>query len=284
MNPNIDTQTHRTSEYALGDLPQYSHLLTSDADPAHAYVYCTGTSFYPPDHSTIYRTDDAGGHWVETFFPDPRFKEYNVDPDWMTSYLNQSWIGRPLSLEIDSANPNILLFTDEMFFITTSNGGKHWQAGHTRPASPPDAIDASWKNNGLVETTAWHHYVDPHDANRRYICYTDIGFARSTDAGKKWHWWSATTPRRPDVGRGMPVPNGWGNTCYELAFDPDVPGRVWAHSRSITTFPMRIRSGSGRAKVNCAAESRKAKTSRQPGNPCAACCRNRRSSRLLSTR
>lgn len=251
MNPHINTQTHRTSEYALGDLPQYSNLLASDFDPFRAYVYCTGTSFYPPNHSTIYRTDDAGEHWAEVFFADPRFKECNLEYDWMTDYLNQSWIGKPLSLEI-SFNPNQLLFTDPMFFVFTTDGGTRWQVGHTHLASPIGARDPSWSNNGLVETTAWHHYVDPHNANRHYICYTDIGFARSTDAGKTWHWWGATTPRRAGVGRHFPVPDNWANTCYELAFDPDVPGRVWGAFSEHHDIPNEnsIWVGTGKSKLH----------------------------------
>jgi hypothetical protein len=39
-----------------------------------------------------------------------------------------------------------------------------------------------------------------------FIAYTDIGFARSTDAGRTW-FWQTVRPLR--------------NTTYELAFDPD---------------------------------------------------------------
>ena len=33
-------------------------------------------------------------------------------------------------------------------------------------------------------TTTWHYYIDPCESNRHYIAYTDIGFARSLDAGQ----------------------------------------------------------------------------------------------------
>ncbi|MCA1596894.1 MAG: hypothetical protein LC772_10795, partial [Chloroflexi bacterium] len=44
--------------------------------------------------------------------------------------------------------------------------------------------------------------------------YTDIGFARSQDGGSTWQWGAKGSP--------------WGNTFFELAADPAVPGRVWA--------------------------------------------------------
>ena len=63
-------------------------------------------------------------------------------------------------------------------------------------------------------TTTWQYKIDPHDKNRHYICYTDIGFARSEDAGQTWYW----------AARGSP----WQNTFYDVEFDPDVPGRMYA--------------------------------------------------------
>jgi hypothetical protein len=93
----------------------------------------------------------------------------------------------------------------------TSNGGNSWLCGHTHRAASGHA----WTCNGLVITTTWNYYIDPFDPNRHYICYTDLGFARSTDRGTTWQWW-------PQKGRAP-----WANTCYQLAFDPQTPGLVW---------------------------------------------------------
>ena len=79
--------------------------------------------------------------------------------------------------------------------------------------------------NGLVVTTTWHYYVDPFEANRHYIAYTDIGMARSLDAGKTWIWWDRNT--------WAP----WRNTCYEIAFDPDVPGKMWGAFSDVHDIP-----------------------------------------------
>jgi photosystem II stability/assembly factor-like uncharacterized protein len=71
-------------------------------------------------------------------------------------------------------------------------------------------------------TTAWNYYLDPFEPDRHYIAYTDIGYARSTDAGKTWHWQ-----------KGRPLRN----TTYELAFDPDTPGTIWAACADLHDIP-----------------------------------------------
>ncbi len=231
MNPKINTQTERSSEWARGDIPQYSHFVANDVDPSVAYVYCAGTSYFPPNHSTVYKTTDAGKSWSEVFFVDPRFKEHNVAHDWMTRYLHQSYVAGPISMEISPTDPNVVMRTDGMFMFTTRDGGKAWDANHTVAAGTVTADPQTWWHcNGLVNTTTWHYYVDPFEPHRHYIAYTDIGFARSLDRGKTWRWWGPGG--RPDdldaVVEDYPVPRDWRNTTYELAFDPQIPGKIWS--------------------------------------------------------
>ncbi len=231
MNPEIDVSTQRTSPWARGDLPQYSHLLADDADPKRAYVYCGGTSYFPPNHSTIYRTDDAGASWRAVFFVDPRFKQCNVARDWMSSFTHQSWVGGPIDMEISPTDPDVMMRVDGMFMFITKDAGKNWFPGHAVKANDATADrDITWKNNGLVNTTTWHYYVDPHQASRHYIAYTDIGFARSLDGGLTWRWWGpgkGPGELPEDQTEDFPIPRAWVNTCYELAFDPEVPGKLW---------------------------------------------------------
>jgi photosystem II stability/assembly factor-like uncharacterized protein len=80
-----------------------------------------------------------------------------------------------------------------------------------------------FKSIGLEVTTLWGYYFDPNDSNRHYICYTDVGFARSVDKGATWM--SAV--------RGCP----WSNTFYEIAFDPYVKGRIYAACSSRHDIP-----------------------------------------------
>ncbi|MCX7010715.1 MAG: hypothetical protein NTY53_26310, partial [Kiritimatiellaeota bacterium] len=74
-------------------------------------------------------------------------------------------------------------------------------------------------------TTTWNYYRDPFEPNRHYICYTDIGFARSLDAGASWLWWH-------ENGRAP-----WRNTCYELAFDPQEKGLLWGAFSNVHDIP-----------------------------------------------
>ena len=212
MHPDLNRQVHRSSEWANGDIAQYKFLLTSDRNPNRVYVYCPGTSYYPPNHNTIYRSDDGGKNWRAIFFSDPRFKgSYNVEDDRLTLSLGQRYQDEPNSLEMNPADPDMLMMSTEMFVFITRDGGKTWQTSQSEKPVEYGNRQA-WPCNGLAVTTAWSYYIDPFEPSRHYICYTDICLARSLDAGKTWIW-DAATP--------------WKNTTYELAFDPAVAGRVW---------------------------------------------------------
>lgn len=213
----LNKETKKADQYAFAEIAQYHQLLSTDADPTRVYAMNSGTGFHPPHHETVYRSDDAGASWRATYYQDPRFKDYNVEPDYIVASTGQSFKGGnpPFGVAICNSDPNrVLLVRDEAH--VTHDGGTNWFNGSTRPTSEgkPKAGTA-WICNGLVVTTTWHHYIDPFQANRHYICYTDIGFARSVDAGKGWIWWDKTS--------WAP----WRNTCYELAFDPATPGKIW---------------------------------------------------------
>ena len=216
MNPEINVQTQRSSPWANGDVPQYPFVVTTDLRPERAYVYGAGTSYFPPNHSTVYRTNDGGQSWRAVLFSDPRFKEYNADDDWLTKGIGQRWQDVPETMAGCQADPDVVMTASGMFVFRTDDGGRRWRVCHTIPA--PGAATAprgesAWINNGLVVTSTWNYYADPHDPRRHYICYTDIGFARSLDAGRSWLWQGPTLP--------------WKNTVYGLALDPAVAGRIW---------------------------------------------------------
>ena len=213
MNPDLNVQTKRSSEWANGDFPQYRYIMTTDVRPDRAYVHGSGTSYFPPNHSTVYRTDDGGGSWRATLFSDPRFKGYNAADDWLTKTFGQRWQDVPQTMAIAPGRSDVVMISDSMFVLRTDDGGRFWRACHATRGPDGPAGEMTWLNNGLVVTTTWNYCVDPHAKNRHYICYTDIGFARSLDSGRSWTW------------EGKSIP--WKNTVYELAFDPDVPGRMW---------------------------------------------------------
>jgi photosystem II stability/assembly factor-like uncharacterized protein len=216
MNPEINVQTRRSSPWANGDVPQYPFVVTTDLRPERAYVYGAGTSYFPPNHSTVYRTDDGGQSWRAVLFSDPRFKEYNADDDWLTKGIGQRWQDVPETMAGCQADPDVVMTASGMFVFRTEDGGRRWRVCHTIAAPGAAAAprgESAWLNNGLVVTSTWNYYADPHDPRRHYICYTDIGLARSLDAGRSWLWQGPALP--------------WKNTVYELAFDPAAPGRLW---------------------------------------------------------
>jgi len=226
MQGGLNVETQRTDQWAKGDIPQYGFVATTDKDPLRVYVYCAGTSYWPPNHSTVYRSDNGGKSWAAVLFSDPRFaklKLYNVEDDYVSRKWGQREQGPPRSMVVSGGDPDVIAMCTSAWALRTDDGGRRWRACHTAPAVAGDAGGEAWLCNGLVVTSTWNYYIDPHEPKRHYICYTDIGFARSLDAGKSWIWQALSLP--------------WKNTVYELALDPDVPGRMWAAGSNTHDIP-----------------------------------------------
>jgi photosystem II stability/assembly factor-like uncharacterized protein len=225
MGNGINKETRASDEYAEGEIAQYHHVLTTNAKPLTVYAFNSSTAFWPPHFATVYRSDDGGDNWLPTFFLDPRGKECNVSPNWFTVSTGRAEPSVPFGAAICDSDPNRILHVSS-FAYATHDGGRSWFCANTllAPGQQPGP-GCEWVCNGLVVTTTWHYYVDPFEPNRHYICYTDIGFARSVDAGKTWIWWTQEQ-RAP-----------WSNTCYELAFDPAVPGKIWGAFSNVHDIP-----------------------------------------------
>ncbi len=227
MGPGINTEIEKADQWAYGPVAQYRQLLATDRQPLTVYVTNTSTGFSPPHHDTVYRSDDGGDTWRDTYFEDPRFDRYNIASNYVTASTGQCYKGgeTPFGVAICNADPDrVLLVRGEVH--VTHDGGRSWLNGHTYPA--PGAVPgpgSAWVCNGLVVTTTWNYYIDPFEPNRHYIAYTDIGMARSLDAGNSWIWW--------DKKSWAP----WRNTCYEMAFDPDTPGKIWGAFSDVHDIP-----------------------------------------------
>jgi len=227
MGRGINVDTTKADQYSYGPVAQYKQVLATDARPLTVYVTNTSTGFHPPHHETVYRSDDGGDTWRATFFQDPRFKEYNVAPNYVTASAGQSYKGgdTPFGAAICDSDPNRLILVWSQSYIT-HNGGETWFNGDTYPVpGQKPAPGSAWVCTGLVVTTTWNYYIDPSEASRHYIAYTDIGFARSVDSGKTWIWWDKNT--------WAP----WRNTCYEIAFDPNIPGKMWGAFSNVHDIP-----------------------------------------------
>jgi photosystem II stability/assembly factor-like uncharacterized protein len=227
MGRGLNTETKPADPWAYGPISQYQQLLAADAKPLTVYAFNTSTGFHPPHSDTVYRSDDGGESWRATYFMDPRFERYNVAPDYVTASTGQSFKGgeAPFGAAICNSDPNrILLLRNECH--VTHNGGETWFAGHTCPApGQKPGPGSAWACNGLVVTTTWHYYIDPFEPKRHYIAYTDLGLSRSLDGGQSWIWWDSKS--------WAP----WRNTCYEMAFDPDIPGKIWGAFSDVHDIP-----------------------------------------------
>jgi len=225
MGNGINKETTAADEWADGSIAEYQHVLTTNAKPLTVYTMNSSTGFWPPHHATVYRSDDGGLNWRATMLRDPRSPERNVKSDWFTVSTGRSEPGPAYGAAVCDADPDRVMHLGGFCFITR-DGGRSWEPDHAllAPGQKP-AAGCSWQPNGLVVTTTWHHYIDPFQPNRRYIAYTDIGFARSLDAGKTWIWWEQ---------QKWPP---WVNTCYELAFDPEIPGKVWGAFSNLHDIP-----------------------------------------------
>ncbi|MGA2033093.1 MAG: hypothetical protein ABSG68_12615 [Thermoguttaceae bacterium] len=212
MGDRINMDITPADQWAHEPIAQYQWVLTTSVDPRIVYALNSNTGVHPPHHTADFRSDDAGEHWRATFYPDPRFKICNAEPDFNTVADGQFYQQPAFGAAIDAANPDHLIHVSDWVYLT-NDGGKSWQCGHARRVGG-GRTDATWSCNGLVVTTAWNFYIDPFQPRRHYIAYTDIGLGRSLDAGQTWTWWGRS--RSP-----------WRNTCYELAFDPQTPGKIW---------------------------------------------------------
>jgi len=202
---------------------QYTYLLTTNKKPLTIYA---STSF----GGMVYKSDDGGQSWHQTMFRTKISGRLNVEPDYIIAETG-GWDENISGANINPVNPDHVILTTWMTCNITKDGGKTWSSSHTTHESGqgPPGPGHRWVNNGLVVTTAWHYYVDPFQHNRHYIAYTDIGFARSTNGGESWYWM-----------HGKPLRN----TTYELAFDPKVPGRIWAAFSDLHDIPnMNVISG-----------------------------------------
>lgn len=227
MGQGINRDTSKADEWAFGAVAQYHQLLTTDARPLTVYVFNTSTGFHPPHHETVYRSDNGGETWRPVYFQDPRFRECNVAPDYVVASTGKSFKGgdTPFGVAICNTDPERLMLVINECHVT-HNGGATWFNGSARLAEGQSAKrGSSWICNGLVVTTTWNYYIDPFEPKRHYIGYTDIGMSRSLDGGRTWTWWNQDSW----------VP--WRNTCYEMAFDPEIPGKIWGAFSDVHDIP-----------------------------------------------
>jgi photosystem II stability/assembly factor-like uncharacterized protein len=183
---------------------QAGTLGVSQQHPENAYVAYSGLR--APLHATsgVARTTDAGLHWEPVY--------QNVRDAWLAGRFGAGWAGIPYGIGVAPDNPEFAYAGDSGRVMRTTNGGRSWTPAYANPTP-----DGNWTTNGIDVTTCYGVHFDPFDLRHMFISYTDIGLWASDNGGGSWY--SATRSG---------VPNGWVNTTYWVAFDPNVRGRMWA--------------------------------------------------------
>ena len=200
-------------------------LLACDAAPERLYAVL-------PMHmleGTVLRSDDRGSAWRNIAFTDKSDPRFNQPVDYCTAYfLPKSLVGWAIvNAFIDPKNPDRISYAHFCHQHISDDGGATWRGldieavpGHPKMGDHRLLPQFQWRGNGIVVTTTWNYYVDPFDKNRHTIGYTDLGMAQTKNRGETWTWRRET-----------------GANTYEMAFDPDVKGRVWAAFSSTHDIP-----------------------------------------------
>ncbi|MCZ7647929.1 MAG: hypothetical protein M5U26_22170 [Planctomycetota bacterium] len=224
----------KIDEYGEREIAQYTLLGVAANAAETVYVTCRGTGYHPPNHSTVYRSDDAGKTWRFVFNRDQRFRELNVENGWIPFSLTWIWGGFHTinGFAINSAHPDVALWTDTGELLQTTDGGKTWQAcytkrvpGQAKPEPEPGKTPGLWESAGLEVTSTWNYRIDPFDSRHHVICYTDVCIAHSRDGGKSW--------TNSSKQAGAP----WSNTTYDLIFDPAKRDKLWAAMSNVHDIP-----------------------------------------------
>ncbi|MFH1378512.1 MAG: Calx-beta domain-containing protein [Planctomycetota bacterium] len=233
MGAGINKTLGYQDAYGASDIPQYRKLFVAESHPDIVNVIGYGTGYWPAYHNTIYRSINGGSTWSAVYFYDYRFAEHNVSHGWLPLSLNYGWgdlMVNDSGFDGNNADPDIMLLSNYGETHLTINGGLSWTAvystyadGQDAPSLTPGVSPGYWISRGLEVTTTWNYYVDPHQHQRHFIAYTDIGLARSQDGGISWTYSAKGST--------------WKGNTYELAFDPETPGKIWAAMSNVHDIP-----------------------------------------------
>jgi len=158
----------------------------------------------------IFKSTDKGSSW-QWALRIGRTNPGNRTLGWVEKDYSTEWGGAPFSLGVSPENPDVCYATDWGTSYRTINGGATWEQlyCHVYP-------DGSVSTRGLDVTNIYSICFDPFDKDHVVLACTDVGVFHSRNGGKSWsHALNG-------------VPHSWSNTCYAIAFDPQVRGRVWS--------------------------------------------------------
>ena len=190
----------------INEKAKFRHIACAENRPTVVYATCEATDYEPPEHFTVWKSTDAGKSWKFTYNGDPRWKNQNIKLGWLPYDYKWGWGGAALGFCVARNDYRHLIYTDSGQIHISIDAGANWYQAFTRFADTgTPSAGKRWESCGLEVTTVWGVYFDITKPERLFICYTDIGLARSEDGGRTW----------THSVKGSP----WKNTFYELAFD-----------------------------------------------------------------
>lgn len=177
----------------------YKELAIDSDDPNVVYVGSTDFRTH-----TMFKTTNGGSTWSPIVTLPPAA---NVADGWGAAALGHT----AQAMSMSPLNSRVLYYGTGMTVFRTADGGQTWQQAYTS-VNP----DGSTRSAGLETTYAHFIMVDPHDAQRVFYGYQDIGLFVSTDEG--------VSARR--AAGDLPYPNP-ASTAYAVAVDPNDPAHWW---------------------------------------------------------
>ena len=177
---------------------------------------------YAVTRKEVRRTTDGGETWSNSFRMTG--EQANVERSWVQTEIKWGYYITALGFGVNPVDAKLVMISTQGDFYISRNGGESWYQSMNQPVGvKPGDPGYRYRSTGLEVTSSWRYYFDPSDHNRRYIAYTDIGFARSVDGGETWIY----------SARGAP----WANTFYQVAFDPYVKGKLYAATSNRHDIP-----------------------------------------------
>jgi len=188
----------------------------TDASVLYLSVFRAASGGNNPDEKTgvgvyegLRKSTDFGETWEWSIAIDDGFPPH-VTQGWMEKHYGYEWPEPPCCVTVAPGNPDVCVYTTYGTSMRTDDGGKHWYPIYSDPQP-----DGSAMGRGLEVTTCYGVHFNPFDKENLMISYTDIGLFRSVNQGRSWF----------HAIQG--IPHAWRNTCYDICYDPGIPGKVW---------------------------------------------------------